>query len=64
MKTRELGHSGLTVCSLGLGCMGMSINCGAARDKVEMIRLVTEPEVGIGESLGVHGAAEHQRSRS
>ncbi|MBZ9764243.1 hypothetical protein LB553_25675 [Mesorhizobium sp. CA8] len=59
MKTRELGHSGLTVSALALGCMGMSINYGAPRDKVEMIRpvrLVTKSEVGIGERFGVHGA--------
>jgi len=40
MKTRDLGHSGLTVSALGLGCMGMSINYGTAGDKAEMIRLL------------------------
>jgi aryl-alcohol dehydrogenase-like predicted oxidoreductase len=47
MKTRELGHSGLTVSALGLGCMGMSINYGAPRDKTAMIRLMRDA-VGRG----------------
>lgn len=42
MKTRTLGQSGLTVSALGLGCMGMSMNYGAPRDKAEMIRLMHE----------------------
>jgi aryl-alcohol dehydrogenase-like predicted oxidoreductase len=42
MRTRELGHSGLTVSALGLGCMGMSINYGAPREKAEMIRLMRD----------------------
>ena len=40
MKARELGHSGLTVSALGLGCMGMSINYGEPCDKAAMIRLI------------------------
>lgn len=42
MKTRTLGQSGLTVSALGLGCMGMSMNYGAPRDKAEMIRLMRD----------------------
>lgn len=42
MKTRELGRSGLVVSAMGLGCMGMSMNYGAPRDPVEMIRLLRE----------------------
>ena len=42
MQMRELGRSGLSVSALGLGCMGMSANYGAPRDKVEMIHLLHE----------------------
>ncbi len=40
MQQRKLGKSGLEVSALGLGCMGMSANYGAARDKQEMINLL------------------------
>ncbi|MDO7874248.1 aldo/keto reductase [Hymenobacter sp. ASUV-10] len=40
MKKRTLGHSGLDVSALGLGCMGMSFGLGPAADPQEMIRLI------------------------
>ena len=40
MHTRSLGRSGLSVSSLGLGCMGMTWAYGAAPDKAEMIALL------------------------
>lgn len=40
MKTRTLGNGGLTVSSLGLGCMGMSYGYGPSHDKTEMIALI------------------------
>jgi aryl-alcohol dehydrogenase-like predicted oxidoreductase len=40
MKTRTLGSSGLEVSALGLGCMGMSANYGAAGDRQEMVALI------------------------
>jgi len=40
MKKRTLGHSGLDVSSLGLGCMGMSFAYGPAGDTQEMIALI------------------------
>ena len=33
MQKRELGHSGLEVSALGLGCMGMSANYGTPPDR-------------------------------
>src|SRR3982750_113141 len=40
MQKRTLGHSGLEVSALGLGCMGMSWSYGPPRDKQEMIALL------------------------
>jgi aryl-alcohol dehydrogenase-like predicted oxidoreductase len=40
MQTRHLG--GLEVSAIGLGCMGMSINYGAPRDRIEMIALLRQ----------------------
>lgn len=42
MQTRTLGKSGLTVSSLGLGCMGMSWAYGAAGDRQDMIKLIRD----------------------
>jgi aryl-alcohol dehydrogenase-like predicted oxidoreductase len=40
MQKRALGHSGLEVSALGLGCMGMSFSYGVAQDRQEMISLL------------------------
>jgi aryl-alcohol dehydrogenase-like predicted oxidoreductase len=40
MQKRQLGKSGLTVSTIGLGCMGMSFGYGPAADKNEMIKLI------------------------
>ena len=48
MKTRTLGSSGLTVSSLGLGCMGMSHGYGVPQDRGQMISLLrTAVERGV-----------------
>src|SRR4249919_1332430 len=40
MQRRQLGHSGLEVSALGLGCMGLSANYGAPTDTAAGIGLI------------------------
>jgi aryl-alcohol dehydrogenase-like predicted oxidoreductase len=40
MQTRTLGHSGLEVSALGLGCMGLSFGYGPAVDRQQGISLI------------------------
>jgi aryl-alcohol dehydrogenase-like predicted oxidoreductase len=40
MNARELGRSGLTVSTLGLGCMGLSFGLGPATDKADAVKLL------------------------
>ncbi|MCJ8155874.1 aldo/keto reductase [Sphingomonas sp. LaA6.9] len=40
MQMRELGHSGLSVSAIGLGCMGLSYGYGPATDRGEAIKLI------------------------
>jgi aryl-alcohol dehydrogenase-like predicted oxidoreductase len=40
MQTCKLGHSGLEVSAIGLGCMGLNYHRGPAPDRKEMIGLV------------------------
>ena len=48
MQTRTLGHNGLQVSALGLGCMGMSFGYGPPPDRTEMVALIRQAvEFGI-----------------
>lgn len=40
MQKRTLGHDGLKVSALGLGCMGLSYGYGPATDRAEAISLI------------------------
>ncbi|NJK43094.1 MAG: aldo/keto reductase, partial [Pleurocapsa sp. SU_196_0] len=47
METRTLGSQGLTVSSLGLGCMGMSEFYGATDDAESVRTLERALELGM-----------------
>jgi len=48
MKKRILGHSGLEVSALGMGCMGLSYGYGPSRSKADAVQLIrTAYEQGI-----------------
>ena len=58
MHTRELGHSGLEVSALGLGCMGLSHGLGPAVDKragIALIRAAVERGVTFFDTAQVYG---------
>jgi aryl-alcohol dehydrogenase-like predicted oxidoreductase len=61
MKTRELGRSGLVVSAIGLGCKGMSANCGPPADKAEMIVLRQAVDLGVTffDAAEVYGPLHH-----
>ncbi|MEZ5419704.1 MAG: aldo/keto reductase [Vicinamibacterales bacterium] len=47
VPTRVLGHSGLTVSALGLGCMGMSEFYGSADDKTSIAAIHAAIDLGV-----------------
>ncbi|MGA7803485.1 aldo/keto reductase [Bradyrhizobium sp.] len=58
MQTRKLGKHGLTVSSIGLGCMGLNYHRGPAPDRKEMIALVraaVERGVTLFDTAEVYG---------
>jgi aryl-alcohol dehydrogenase-like predicted oxidoreductase len=58
MQTRTLGHSGLEVSALGLGCMGLSFAMGPAverRQAIALIRAAVERGVTFFDTAQVYG---------
>jgi aryl-alcohol dehydrogenase-like predicted oxidoreductase len=63
MHTRELGHNGLTVSALGLGCMGMSQAYGPTEDTESIATLQAAIDVGITfwDTAMSYGAGHNER---
>jgi len=58
MQKRKLGHSGLEVSALGLGCMGLSFGLGPAVEKaaaIALIRAAVERGVTFFDTAEVYG---------
>ncbi len=58
MNTRKLGNSGLTVSSIGFGCMGLSFGYGPATDKkqgIDLIRAAVERGVTFFDTAECYG---------
>jgi aryl-alcohol dehydrogenase-like predicted oxidoreductase len=58
MQSRKLGHSGLEVSAMGLGCMGLSFGYGPAADKrdaIKLIRAAVERGVTLFDTAEVYG---------
>jgi aryl-alcohol dehydrogenase-like predicted oxidoreductase len=58
MRKRKLGHSGLEVSAIGLGCMGLSSGYGPATDKpaaIALIRAAVERGVTLFDTAEVYG---------
>ncbi|HSD81121.1 MAG TPA: aldo/keto reductase, partial [Solirubrobacteraceae bacterium] len=47
MQSRELGHSGLTVSAVGLGCMGMSEFYGPGDERQSVATIHRAIELGV-----------------
>lgn len=55
MITREIGHSGIFVNAIGLGCMGLSEFYGPATDKADAVKLL---QTAIAEGVNHFDTAE------
>jgi aryl-alcohol dehydrogenase-like predicted oxidoreductase len=58
MQTRKLGHGGLEVSALGLGCMGLSFGYGPAVDKpagIALIRAAVDQGITFFDTAEVYG---------
>ena len=58
MQKRKLGHGGLEVSAIGLGCMGMSFGYGPAADKramISLMRVAVERGVTFFDTAEVYG---------
>jgi aryl-alcohol dehydrogenase-like predicted oxidoreductase len=58
MQKRRLGHGGLEVSAIGLGCMGLSSSYGPATDKaaaIALIRAAVERGVTLFDTAEVYG---------
>jgi aryl-alcohol dehydrogenase-like predicted oxidoreductase len=63
MHTRELGHSGLHVSAIGLGCMGISFSYATKLSKdegVALIRAAVERDVTFFDTAEVYGPFENE----
>lgn len=64
MKKRSLGHSGLEVSAIGLGCMGLSFGYGPAVEKdvgIELIRAAYEKGVTFFDTAEVYAKGENEK---
>jgi aryl-alcohol dehydrogenase-like predicted oxidoreductase len=63
MKTRELGRSGLSVSTLGLGCMGLSFGYGPPVERSEALALIRgahDRGVTFFDTAEVYGAGANE----
>lgn len=63
MLNRNLGSQGLTVSSIGLGCMGMSSTYGHADDKASIasIRQASESGISLFDTANVYGNGHNEK---
>jgi hypothetical protein len=56
MQMRALGNSGLSVCAIGPGCMGLSANYGQPVDEAPASRSSAPPPTGASPSSAPPGS--------